>query len=167
MRLLSTIILCILIVGGTWTYLEFDEGIKREAAKVLYAKATGTTTVEIERTFECFGDSLFGEPALKVTFGGKDVLVNSSKVIPTSEPIQFELNDVEESQNSLTVYANATSPDSFGEDAPRLRAMLVRIMYDNRLVASKVFHADSNAISLGGDVAFEIPATDKTEDHQH
>lgn len=167
MRLLSTIVLCILIVGGTWAYVEIDNGIKRDASSVNYAKAEGVTKVVIVRTFECFDNSSFGEPALKVTLGGEDVLVNKSETISPDELIEFELDNVEQLENSLTVYANATSPDSFGGDAPPLRAMLVTVTYDNNIVAEKIFHADANAISLGGDVVFSVPASDAHEGHSH
>lgn len=167
MRLISTILLCLLIVGGTWTYIQFDKGIKREAQDVLYAKAEGKTTVSIDRTFECFGSKDFHEPAIKVTFGGKDIFVNEADSILPAEPIEFELHDVEQLENTLTVFANATSPDSFGDDAPPLRAMMVKVMYDDDVVAEKVFHADSEAISLGGDISFAIPTDDPHDGHVH
>lgn len=160
MRLIFTFILCLLIVGGTWIYIQLDNNIKREAQEVLYAKAEGKTTVSIDRTFECFGNSDFKEPAIKVTFGGEDVLVNEADSIPPTAPIKFELENVEQLENTLTVFANATSPDSFGDDAPPLRAMVVKVMYDEDVIAEKVFHADSEAISLGGDITFAIPADD-------
>lgn len=167
MRLLSTVILCLLIVGGTWIYLDIDKQFKQEAAEVLYAKATGTTLVSIERTFECFGNPDFREPAIRVQFGGEDVFLNESESIAADETVEFELLDVEELENTLTVFANATSPDSFGDDAPPLRAMLVRVHYEDQVIAEKVFHADESAISLGGDVNFQIPASEKDHDHVH
>ena len=167
MRLISTIILCLVILGGTWAYIQFDESVKREANEVLYANAEGKTTVSIDRTFECFGSKAFNEPAIKVTFGGEDIFVDEADSILPAQPIEFELEDVEELQNTLTVYANATSPDSFGDDAPPLRAMVVKIKYDDDVIAEKMFHADSEAIFLGGDITFAIPAKDSHDGHAH
>ena len=167
MRLISTIILCLVIVGGTWAYIQFDEAVKREADEVHYAKAEGKTTVSIDRTFECFGSKDFNEPAIKVTFGGDDVFVNEADSIPPAESIEFELENVEQLGNTLTIFANATSPDSFGGDAPPLRAMVVKVKYDDDVVAEKVFHADSEAISLGGDITFTIPSDDSHDGHAH
>ena len=167
MRLISTIILCLVILGGTWAYIQFDESVKREANEVLYAIAEGKTTVSIDRTFECFGSKAFNEPAIKVNFGGEDIFVDEADSILPAQPIEFELADVEELQNTLTVYANATSPDSFGDDAPPLRAMVVKIKYDDNVIAEKMFHADSEAISLGGDITFAIPAKDSHDGHAH
>ena len=167
MHLISTVLLCLLIIGGTWAYVRYDNGIKRAANEVLYAKAQGKTTVSIDRTFECFGNKKFKEPAIKATFGGKDVFVNDSDSIPPARPVEFELEDVEELQNTLTIYANATSPDSFGDVAPPLRAMIVRVKYDDDVIAEKVFHADSEAIDLGGDITFAIPADESHDGHAH
>ena len=167
MRLISTIILCLVILGGTWAYIQFDESVKREANEVLYAIAEGKTTVSIDRTFECFGSKAFNEPAIKVTFGGEDIFVDEADSILPAQPIEFELADVEELQNTLTVYANATSPDSFGDDAPPLRAMVVKIKYDDDVIAEKMFHADSEAIFLGGDITFATPAKDSHDGHAH
>lgn len=166
MRLVSTLILCLLIVGGTWTYVQVDNGIKQTANEVHYAKAGGKTIVSIDRTFECFGSKDFQEPAIKVTFGGEDVFLNEADSILPSEPVEFELEGVEQLENTVTIFANATSPDSFGDDAPPLRAMLVTIRYDDNVVAEKLFHADENAISLGGDVTFAIAADDSDHGHE-
>jgi len=167
MRLISTLLLCLLIVGGTWTYIQFDNGIKRAAQEVLYAKAEGKTTVSIDRTFECFGSKDFHEPAIKVTFGGKDVFVDEADSILPTESVEFELEGVEELENTLTIFANATSPDSFGDDALPLRAMVVKVKYDDDVIAEKMFHADSEALSLGGDITFSIPAADSHDGHAH
>lgn len=167
MRLISTVLLCLLIVGGAWAYIRYDNSIKRAAKEVLYAKAEGKTTITIDRTFQCFGSKDFHEPAIKATFGGMDVFVNESDSIPPSEAVEFELEGVEELQNTLTVFANATSPDSFGDDAPPLRAMVVKVKYDDDVIAEKVFHAGSEAISLGGDVTFAIPSDKSHEGHAH
>ena len=167
MRLLATFVLCLVIVGGTWSYIQFDNSIKQAANKVLYAQAEGKTTVTIDRTFECFGSKDFDEPAIKATFGGKDVFLNEADSIAPAEPVEFELEDVEQLENTLTIFANATSPDSFGDDAPPLRAMVVTIKYDDDIVAEKIFHAGSEAISLGGDVTFAIPTDDTHDGHAH
>jgi hypothetical protein len=167
MRLVSTIILCLLIIGGTWAYIDFDNGIKFAASDIEYGEATGTTTIQIERTFECFGNADFEEPAIKVTFGGNDVFLNESESILPEERIEFELANVENEKNAVTVYANATSPDSFGDDGPALRAMVVRVRYDDDVIAEKVFHANGSEPSLGGDVSFEIPVPDAKDDHDH
>ena len=166
MRLLSTVLLCVFLVGGTWIYLNVDKQIKKEAAEVLYAKASGITMVSIERTFQCYGDKDFDEPAIKVRFGGEDVYLNESDSVAANEPIEFELEGVEELENTITVTANATDPDSFGDDAVPLRAMVVRISYSDKLVAEEFFHADGSAISLNGDVTFRIPEEEK-DDHAH
>ncbi|QEG21248.1 hypothetical protein [Mariniblastus fucicola] len=167
MRLVLTVVLCLLIIGGTWTYISIDSGIKKAASEVLYTQASGKTIVSIDRTFECFGNADFEEPAIKVTFGGEDVFLDQSESIPPEQSVQFELENVEQLDNTLTVFANAVSPDSFGDDAPPLRAMLVQISYDDQVVAEKMFHADSLAVSLGGDVSFSIPASDSHEGHGH
>lgn len=161
MRLLLTAILGLLILGGTWAYIRLDNSIKREASQVLYAKAEGKTTVQIDRTFECFGDPDFDEPAISVMFGGNNVFASESESIPPDQPIEFELAEVEQEGNTLTVFANAESPDSFGDDGPPLRAMLVRVFYDDELLAEEMFHADGSSISLGGDISFEVPGAEK------
>ncbi len=165
MRLLFTIILCVLIIGGTWAYVDFDNGIRYASSDIDYGEAEGKTIVQIDRTFECFGDADFEEPAIKVSFGGKNVFLNEANSIPSDEPIEFELANVENQKNTLTVFANAISPDSFGDDGPALRAMVVRVKYDDDVIAEKVFHADGSAPSLGGDVSFEIPALDSHDSH--
>jgi len=165
MRLISTMLLCLLIVGGTWIYLDIDKSFKREAVEKLYAQATGKTTVSIQRTFECFGDAAYQEPAIRVKFAGEDVFQDPSDVLSPATPIEFELKGVEVLENTLTVSANATSPDAFGDVAPALRAMVVRVFHDDHLVAEKMFHADANAISLDGDVTFNIP--ESHDEHTH
>jgi len=166
MRLISTLLICLFLVGGTWIYLGIDSRIKKEAAEVLYAKASGKTTVSIERTFACFGDEEFGEPAIVVKFGGQKVYVNAAGTIKPTEQVEFELSDVEELENTITVTANATDPDSFGDDVPPLRAMIVRVNYSDKLVAEQIFHADASAISLSGDVTFQIPEEEE-DGHTH
>lgn len=167
MRLISTVLLCLLIVGGTWIYLGIDNSFKREAAEKLYDKAAGKTTVSIERTFECYGNADFNEAAIQVKFAGEDVFVDESNVLSPSTPIEFELKDVEVLENTITVSANATSPDSFGDSVPPLRAMVVKVMHDRRLVAEQMFHIDSNAFSVGGDVNFTVPELNKKQGHAH
>ena len=166
MRLLLTAILGLLILGGTGAYIRLDNSIKREASEVLYARAEGKTTVQIDRTFECFGDPDFDEPAISVMFGGQEVFVNESESIPPEQLIEFELAEVEQESNTLTVFANAESPDSFGDEGPSLRAMLVRVFYDSDLIAERMFHADDSSPSLGGDISFETPVT-PSESHTH
>ena len=167
MRLLFTIILCTLIIGGTWAYIDFDNGIRFAASEVNYGKAEGKTTIEVDRTFECFGNAEFEEPAIKVSFGGKVVFLNDADSVAADEPIAFELLDVENELNTLTVFANPISPDSFGDDGPALRAMLARVKYDGVVIAEKLFHADGSASSLGGDITFEIPASKSHDEHDH
>ena len=164
MRLLSTIVLCVFLVGGTWIYLNIDKQIKIEAAEVLYAKASGKTIVTVDRTFECFGDEQFHEPAIQVKFGSEVVYSNESASIPPGERIEFELKDVEELENSINVTANATDPNSFGDDSPPLRAMVVKVAYNEKLIAEEVFYADGSSIAISGDVKFQIP---KEEDDGH
>ena len=65
------------------------------------------------------------------------------------------------------MFANAISPDSFGDDGPPLRAMLVRVKYDDDVIAEGVFHTDGFAPSIGGDVSFEISSTDSNDEHDH
>ena len=89
MRLLSTIILCTLIIGGTWAYIDFDKGIRFAASEVDYGKAERKTMVKIDRTFECFGNADFEQPAITVTFGGKTVFLNESDSVPITEPVEF------------------------------------------------------------------------------
>lgn len=167
MRLLFTIILSVLIIGGTWAYIDFDNRIKFDASDIDYGEAEGKTTIHIDRTFECFGDADFEEPAIKVTFGGNEVYLNEADSIPANERIEFELTNVENEKNALTVFANATSPDSFSDDSTALRAMVVRVRYDDDVIAEKVFHASGSEPSLGGDVSFEIPTPDAKDDHDH
>lgn len=167
MRVILTAALWFLILGGTWAYVQLDNGIKREASIIDFASASGITKVQIDRTFDCFGDAEFGEPAIKVTFGGKDVFLDESVSVPADKSIEFELDEVEQQRNTLTVYANALSPDSFGDDGPTMRAMVVRILHNDALIAEKIFHADGSEPSLGGDVSFEVVAAkDDQEDHQ-
>jgi hypothetical protein len=166
MRLVSTILLCLLLVGGTWIYLNIDSQIKIEAAEVHYKKASGKAIVSITRTFECFGDEQFHEPAIHATFGSEVVYSNESTLIPASEPVEFELEGVEELENSINVTANATDPNSFGDDAPPLRAMVVKVTYNDKPVAEEIFYGDANAIAISGDVAFKIPREDDGHDHQ-
>ena len=167
MRLILTAALWFLILGGTWTYVQMDNGIKREASIIEFASATGITKVQIDRTFDCFGDAEFGEPAIKVTFGGKDVFLDESASVPADKSFEFELDEVEQQRNTLTVYANALSPDSFGEDGPAMRAMVVRVLHDDALIAERIFYDNGSEPSLGGDVSFEVvTGKDDPEDHQ-
>ena len=166
MRLISTVLLCLFILGGTWIYTGIDNAFKREAAKVLYPQASGKTIVSIDRTFDCFGDATFEEPAMVVKFGDKEVFVDKSDVLESSTPIEFELEDVEVLANSFTVSANVVSPDSFGDSQTALRAMLVKVHHNEKLVTEEIFHVDGSAISISSEVSFSIPQP--TQDgHDH
>ena len=167
MRLIATVLLCLLIIGGTWIYTSIDNAFKREAAQVLYPEASGETRVSIERTFECYGDATFEEPAIQVHFQGEDVFVDQSEVLSSSTPIEFELQRVEVLENSFSVSANVVSPDSFGDSETALRAMLVKVHHNEKLIAEKMFHADGAAISIVGEVGFSIPQPASQNGHDH
>lgn len=167
MRLISTVLLCLLIIGGTWIYTRIDSNFKRDAVEVLYADASGITSVTIERSFECFGDPDFKEPAIRVRFQGQDAFTDGSKVLAPETPIEFELEGVEVLGNVITVSANVISPDSFGDAPAGLRAMLVKVHYDKKLIAEEMFYADGTGISIDGEVTFQIPQTEDDHGHVH
>lgn len=183
MRLLFTVLIVALIGGGTWAYVEFDNRIDRSASNIIFADADGEVTVDIRRTFDCYGDPDFEEDAIRVTYVNEVVFRSNAAKVPASEIISFAFAGAAVEQNSLTVFANTISPDAgflddeFSDDTfsdsenstakASLIAMQVTVSYGGDVIAEKVFHDDGSGISIGGAVDFVIPEIQIDDRHNH
>ncbi len=168
MRLLATIVLSIIILGGTWLFIDIDSNVRRKPPEVEFASAAAETTIRIVRNFDCQGNADFREDAIKVSFGG-NVAYNSQKdLLPAAEPIEFSLEGVEVGRNSFTVFANPAVADDFGDSGPALKAMLVKVLYGGREIAREVFASDDEFdATVGGEVPFFIEGTPEGEGNLH
>jgi hypothetical protein len=162
-----TLLLIVFIVGGTWAFVDFDSRIDRSASETVSKKTDGKVTVEIRRTFDCFGDPEWSEDAIRVSFVDEVVFSSDAKKIPASETITFEFSEAEIEENSLTVYANPISPDDDFSETAALRAMTVELIYAGKLIAKEIFQDDGSGFSVGGVVEFAIPDQDAYDDHDH
>ena len=167
MRLLATIVLTILLLGGTWLFVDFDSRVKPKASNVEYADALAETSIEIVRNFDLAGDADFGEEPLVVTLVSKVPVPNMNETLKADKLIEIPLDGVKEGKNSVTVFANVAPPDDFGDSGTTLNTMLVKVLYDNNEIARGVFASDDDFDStLGGEVSFFIQAsTDKGHAH--
>jgi len=168
MRLLATIVLSIVLLGGTWLFVDIDSKIKRKPPEATFATASAETTIQIVRNFDCEGNADFGDDAIKASFVGKAVYKNEAAIVAADEPISFVLQGVEVGKNSITVFANAAISDDFGDSGPKLKSMLVKVLYDNRELTREVFASDDDFnMTVGGEVSFFIEGSREVHDHAH
>jgi len=172
MRSIYTLLIAILLIGGTYAYIQFAESVRRPPSEITFKQAAGITSVEIRRSFDCFANPDFDVDAVKIEFNGQAIL-SFTEDLPASEELIIEsLAGVEEGENEIIVYGNSESADAFlsEETAPTLLALMVRVKFDDDVIAEKQFVSEANESWVGGMVSFKVPKT--TEDsnqggHQH
>lgn len=167
MRLLATIVLSILLLGGTWLFVDIDNRVKRKPSDVTSADANAKTTIEIVRNFNCSGNADFKEDALKVTFVDAVAYRSSQETLAASEQIRFDLDGVKEGKNSVAVFANIAPSDDFGDSGPTLNTMLVKVLYDEKEISRGVFASDDDFDpTIGGEVSFFVQGS-SDDGHAH
>ena len=168
MRLLATIVLSILLLGGTWLFIEFDSRAKPKPSNVTHADALAKTTIEIVRNFDCAGNADFKEDAIRVTLVEDIAFSSQAEKLAATEPVNFPLKGVKQGKNSITVFGNIAPADDFGDAGPTLNTMLVKVMYDSKEIAREVFASDDDFDStIGGEVSFFIQPVAADDDHAH
>jgi hypothetical protein len=167
MRPIYTIILTLLLIGGTYAYIQFAESVRRPPNESFYKTAEGVVSVEIRRSFDCFANPDFEIDAIKVDFKNETIMRIQNDLPATEELVIDSLAGVEEGENEITVFGNSESEDAFlsDEPAPSLRALLVRVLYDDNVVAERQFFAESNETWVGGSVGFKVPDSAAEANH--
>ncbi len=166
MRLFATILIAVLIIGGTWMFVNVESNIKRQASTVVFHEAKAKTSIEILRSFDCKSNVDFDQFALSVKFEGNVIHQNREPKLPASTTVAFDLDEVKEGKNSISVYANVAQERGFGDSAPTLKTMLIKVLYDSKEISREVFVSDDDFSRIGGDVLFFVPFSDH-QGHAH
>ncbi len=124
MRPVLALLVSVLLFSGVFAYTQFAESVRRPPLQIKPKFASGTYSIQIDRTFDCVGDEDWGDVAsLVVKFRGAEVL-RRTDTIPANELILIDpLEHVEQLENEVYVFANVTNAstddDWDAEPAPK------------------------------------------------
>ena len=161
MRPLLAILITVCLLGGTYGYVRFAEGVRRPNVEIQIDYAQGEYAVLIDKTFDCSGDPIFETESLKLLFKGKKVFA-ASEPIPANESIEIRpLTGVEIGENEIYVLANRkTSTGGFG-------ALKISVFRDDIPLTVKTITSDEGLAQVGGPVVFHVGPSKENDQHQH
>ena len=168
MRPIYALLISIGLLASVYNYVAFAKRLRRPPVEIQVDYAQGKFSLEIDRSFDCEGDPIFGTESLKVLFKGETVFAEKDP-IPSDQSVLIEdLQGVEAGENEIFVAANQKPPAaSFG-------AMKITVKRNNIAIAEQVLTSEPGLTAVGGPVAFSIggkaddTSGDATEDsHQH
>ena len=166
MRPIYALLISIGLLASVYNYVAFAKRVRRPAVEIQVDYAQGKFSLEIDRSFDCQGDPIFGTESLKVLFKGETVF-SELEPIDSGQPVVIEnLEGVEAGENEIFVAANQKPP------AASLGAMKITVKRNGVEIAEQLITSEPGLTAVGGPVAFSIGDTkdksDKTDDsHQH
>ncbi len=157
MRLIFTLAIACMLLGGTYAYTRFVASIESQHEAYQVSLSDQQFTLELTRTFTAVpgseGGTEFpdtGPESIRVLFKGQPILVRESEV-PASETLYVEsIPEVELGVNELFVFARLNPPEQGG-----LAAMQVRVHAANRLIAESTFTSRPGSDIVYGTLVFE------------
>ncbi len=159
MRPILACLISIVLIGGVYGYLRFADSVRRPTVEFNIDYAEGEYSVEIDHTFVCEGDPVFGTESLKVLFKGKTVFSREA-TIPVGDPIEIRpLEGVESGENEVFVSATMSqATQGFG-------VLKVTVKRNNIAIQEKLFASVPGLLDLGGPVVFEIKTPTQPPDN--
>lgn len=160
MRPIYALLISIGLLASVYNYVAFAKRVRRPPAEIQIDYAQGEFSVEVERSFDCAGDPIFGSEALKVLFKGETVFAQKDP-ISSDQPVVVEnLQGVEAGENEIFVTANQALPGS------GLGAMKISVKRNGAVIAQEVITTKPGLPAVGGPVGFTI-GDSPGDSHQH
>ena len=162
MRPIYALLISIGLLASVYNYVAFAKRVRRPPVEIQVDYAQGDFSIEIDRTFDCEGDPIFGTESLKVLFKGETVFA-AQKPIDQDQPVVIkDLQGVEAGENEIFVSANQKLP------AASLGAMKITVKRNGIAISERVVTSESGVTAVGGPVVFSIgDSKDKSDQHSH
>ena len=170
MRPLYALLISIGLLASVYNYVAFAKRVRRPPVEIQVDYAEGDFSLEIDRSFDCEGDPIFGSESLKVLFKGETVF-SEKEPISSDQPVVIkDLQGIEAGENEIFVAANQKLP------AASLGAIRVTLKRNDISIAEKIITSKPGLPAVGGPVAFSIggttgdstdDSTDDSHEHQH
>lgn len=164
MRPIYALLISIGLLASVYNYVAFAKRVRRPPVQIQVDYAQGDFSLEIDRSFDCQGDPIFGTESLKVLFKGETVF-SEQEPITRDQPVVIEdLQGVEAGENEIFVAANQKLP------AASLGAMKITVKRNGISIAEQIITSESGLPAVGGPVAFSIGESSGQSDqdsHQH
>ena len=161
MRPLWALVITILMIGGVFSYIRFADSVRRPPMVINVDYAKGEYLIEIECTFACEAEPIFGAEPLKVLFKGSHVFA-SDVPIPAGESIVVgPLEGVETGENEIHVSANMP------ESNRGLGVVKVTVKRNDISIAEKLISSEPGLTTVGGPVVFTVREQAEKEIHPH
>ena len=162
MRPIYALLISICLLAGVYKYIAFAKRVRRPPVEIQVDYAQGDFSLEIDRSFDCEGDPIFGSESLKVLFKGETVY-SQQDPIDRDQPVVIEdLQGVEAGENEIFVSANQKPPSA------SLAVMKVTVKRNGVSIAEHIVTSESGLPAVGGPVAFTIgDSVDQSDQHSH
>ena len=162
MRPIYALVISIGLLASVYSYVAFANRVRRPPVEIQVDYAQGDFSLEIDRTFDCEGDPIFGTESLKVLFKGKTVFAEKDPIERDHPVVIKDLQGVEAGENEIFVSANQKPP------AASLGAMRVTVKRNEIAIAEQVIASKPGVPAVGGPVAFTIgDSPNKSDQHSH
>ena len=161
MRPIYALLISIGLLASVYNYVAFANRVRRPPVEIQVDYAQGEFSIEIERSFDCQGDPIFGSPAIKVLFKGETVFENAEPIASDQSIVVSDLQGVEAGENEIFVSANQQSATS------GLGAMKINIKRNGIVIANKVITSEPGLSAVSGPIGFTIGDSSKEDSHQH
>ena len=160
MRPIYALLISIGLLASVYNYVAFANRVRRPPIEIKIDYAQGEFSLEIDRSFDCEGDPIFGSESLKVLFKGETVFAEQDPILNDQPIVINDIQGVEAGENEIFVSANQKPP------AASLGAMKITVKRNNIAIAEQVITSEPGLLAVGGPVAFSIGET-PNDSHQH
>ena len=149
MRLILAITITTFLLGSTYAYIRFADGVRRTAVEIEVSYDEAEYSVEIRKSFAAVGDPIFGTEALRVKFKG-EVVYSRQEEVPADETIVIRpLEGVEVGENELYLAATQRPGDA------AIGAIQVTVKRDNFPLKQATIVSVPGLDSVSGTVVFD------------
>jgi len=161
MRPIYALIISIGLLASVYNYVAFANRVRRPPVEIQVDYAQGEFSIEIERSFDCQGDPIFGSPAIKVLFKGETVFEDAGPIASDQPIVVKDLQGVAAGENEIFVSANQQSATA------GLGAMKISIKRSGVVIATELIASEPGLSAVSGPVGFTIAKTPQQDPHQH
>ena len=161
MRPIYALLISIGLLASVYNYVAFANRVRRPPVEIQVDYAQGEFSIEVERSFDCQGDPIFGSPAIKVLFKGETVFENADPIASDEPIIISDLQGVEAGENEIFISANQASATS------GLGAMKISVKRNGLVIATELITSEPGLSAVGGPIGFTIAEKPEDDSHQH
>lgn len=160
MRPVYALLISIGLLASVYSYVAFAKRVRRPPVEIQIDYAQGEFSLEIERSFDCEGNSIFGSPAIKVLFKGETVFAETNPIASDEPVVVKDIQGVEAGENEIFIAANQKSAGT------GLGAMKISVKRNGVVIAEELITTQPGLPTVGGPIGFTIgDSIEDTHDH--